>query len=47
MGFAIGENLEAIHASRALQMALDDVDRNPAQALKSDWRIEVKLNASH
>jgi len=29
MGFAIGENLEAIHTTRALQMALDNIDQNP------------------
>jgi putative transposase len=29
MGFAIGENLEAIHTTRALQMALDNMDQSP------------------
>jgi transposase InsO family protein len=29
MGFAIGENLEAIHTTRALQMALNNMDQNP------------------
>lgn len=29
MGFAVGENLEAIHTTRALQMALNSLDQTP------------------